>query len=96
MGALCSRSEPVDGAHGHHQHFQDDYDLDQRKDHSHTDFMTRLSRRTTHPNKRARMGEPTLSEAAAARNHIQAHDAEISAQGAFAEVAVAENGGTVT
>ncbi|KAF4972099.1 hypothetical protein FSARC_1239 [Fusarium sarcochroum] len=56
--------------------------------------MTRLSRRTTLPNKRARMGEPTLNEAAAARNYIQAHDAEIAAQGAFAEIA--ETAGTVT
>ncbi|EMT60263.1 Adenosine deaminase CECR1 [Fusarium odoratissimum] len=76
MGALCSRTEPVEGA-------QDDYDQHHRKDHSHTDFMTRLSKRA----KISRMGEPALDDAAAARNHIQAHDAEITARGVLIEKA---------
>ncbi|KAF5024085.1 hypothetical protein F66182_3829 [Fusarium sp. NRRL 66182] len=88
MGALCSRSESVDGGQGsHQQQRQDSYDQNQNKDHSHMDLLARLSRRTAHQNKRARMGEPSLSEAAAAaaRNHIKAHDAEIAAKGATAE-----------
>ncbi|KAF5658197.1 CECR1-like protein [Fusarium heterosporum] len=42
--------------------------------------MTRLSQRATHPLKRTRMRGPSLDDAAAARNHIQAHDAEIAAR----------------
>ncbi|KAF4450695.1 hypothetical protein F53441_6236 [Fusarium austroafricanum] len=74
MGALCSRSEPLGGA-------QDNNDQHHRKDHSHTDFMTRLSKRA----KIARMEEPPLDDAAAARKHIQAHDAEISSRGVVIE-----------
>ena len=45
--------------------------------------MTRLSKRA----KISRMGEPALDDAAAARNHIQAHDAEITARGVLIEKA---------
>ncbi|KAF4959976.1 hypothetical protein FGADI_1250 [Fusarium gaditjirri] len=76
MGALCSRTEPVEGA-------QDDYNQNHRKDHSHTEFMARLSKRA----KISRMGESSLDDAAAARNHIQAHDAEITARGVLIEKA---------
>jgi adenosine deaminase CECR1 len=82
MGALCSRSELADEAKGHHhrQLSQDHHREDDKKQHSSSGFMTLLPQRTTNQSKITRMRDQDSSPnaAAAARCHIQAHDAEIT------------------
>lgn len=84
MGALCSRSEPVEEIKGpnqqHKQQHSQNLHQDSKRELSHPGFMARRSQRIANQSRNARMKEqqPAPDPAALARNYIQAHDAEIA------------------